>query len=96
MMSSSCHPSSSATFRSAARFNCLRPGNLVCRVDRRTGTHRAGSSQSHTIPRAHGCIVSCPRTTVGTCGTSASVPPARARSAATAASARSIHAVTTS
>eukprot|EP00965_Chrysotila_dentata_P075007 2477959-Pleurochrysis_carterae.AAC.1 len=86
-MSSSCHPSFAAASRSASRFSCLSPGNLVCRVERRTGTQCPGSAQSHTTPRAHGCIVSCPRTTVGTCGTSVSAPPARVRSVATALSA---------
>eukprot|EP00965_Chrysotila_dentata_P008805 286914-Pleurochrysis_carterae.AAC.1 len=90
-MSSSCHASSAATARSASRFSCRTPGNVVPRVDRRTGTQRAGSAQSHTTPRAQGCIVSWPSTRVGTAGTSTSSPPARARSAATAASASRIH-----
>eukprot|EP00965_Chrysotila_dentata_P127051 4202565-Pleurochrysis_carterae.AAC.1 len=42
------------------------------------------SRQSQIIPRAHGCMSSCPSTLVGTSGTSTSSPPARVLSAATA------------
>eukprot|EP00965_Chrysotila_dentata_P001264 40971-Pleurochrysis_carterae.AAC.1 len=61
-MSRSPHDSLCATSRSAARSSCRRPGKTVCRVDRATGTHLAGSRQSHTAPLAHGCMSSCPST----------------------------------
>eukprot|EP00965_Chrysotila_dentata_P070601 2333992-Pleurochrysis_carterae.AAC.1 len=95
-MSSSCQCSASAAFRSACRSSYRRPGNAVARVERVTGTQRAGSAQSHMTPLAHGCIVSYPSTTVGTCGTSTSAPPALALRAATALSASRIHASTLS
>eukprot|EP00965_Chrysotila_dentata_P105672 3490400-Pleurochrysis_carterae.AAC.1 len=86
-MSRSPHASVSAAARSASRSSCLVPANLVVRSDRRTGRQSVGSAQSHTIPLAHRGISSCATVTVGTLGTCTSSPPARARSAATAASA---------
>eukprot|EP00965_Chrysotila_dentata_P160081 5286155-Pleurochrysis_carterae.AAC.1 len=52
-MSVSGQRSFSAAARSAALSIYRAPGNCVCRLDRVTGTHRAGSLQSHTVPRAH-------------------------------------------
>eukprot|EP00965_Chrysotila_dentata_P111947 3702086-Pleurochrysis_carterae.AAC.1 len=85
-MSVSCQSSSAATTRSSSLSICRAPGKRACRVDRWTGTHRSGSAQPHTEPRAHGCVVSCPSTRAGTCGTSTSLPSAWRLSAATAAS----------
>eukprot|EP00965_Chrysotila_dentata_P253142 6211087-Pleurochrysis_carterae.AAC.4 len=87
-MSVSGHYIFAAADRSAVRLICLRPEKRVCRVERRVGTHRSGSLQSQTWPHADRGIWLCLITTVGTCGTSTSAPPARARRAATAASAR--------
>eukprot|EP00965_Chrysotila_dentata_P174744 5768775-Pleurochrysis_carterae.AAC.1 len=86
-MSWSPQASVSAAAQSASRLICLVPANRVVRSDRRTGRQSIGSAQSHTIPRAHRGISSCDTVTVGTLGTCTSSPPARARSAATAASA---------
>eukprot|EP00965_Chrysotila_dentata_P021375 707718-Pleurochrysis_carterae.AAC.1 len=69
-MSASGQRSCSAAARSAALSICRAPGNCVCRLDSVTGTHRAGSLQSHTVPRARSGISSCSITTVGTAGTS--------------------------
>eukprot|EP00965_Chrysotila_dentata_P034152 1136693-Pleurochrysis_carterae.AAC.1 len=65
-MSSSCQRSAAAAARRATRSSCLLPAKVVCRVDRRTGSHRLGSAQSHTTPLAHGAISDCSMTTVGT------------------------------
>eukprot|EP00965_Chrysotila_dentata_P183687 6065004-Pleurochrysis_carterae.AAC.1 len=93
-MSSSGQRNSAAAARSAARSNWRAPGKVVWRVDLATGTHLRGSLQSHTMPRPHRGISFCSITTVGTAGTSTSAPPARARSAAVAASAAANHAST--
>eukprot|EP00965_Chrysotila_dentata_P055690 1847261-Pleurochrysis_carterae.AAC.1 len=90
-MFSSSQPSSAAVRRNATRSICRSPGKRVFRVEGITGTHRRGSRQSHTTPCAHRCSSSCPITRVRTSGTSTCSPPARARIAATAASACRIH-----
>eukprot|EP00965_Chrysotila_dentata_P089157 2944017-Pleurochrysis_carterae.AAC.1 len=90
-MSASGQRSCAAAARSAVRLSWRFPGNVVCRVERVTGTHRRGSAQSQTLPRAHRGISSCSITTVGTVGTSTSAPRARSRSALVAASAAASH-----
>eukprot|EP00965_Chrysotila_dentata_P162314 5360219-Pleurochrysis_carterae.AAC.1 len=85
-MSWSSHASVSAAARLATRSSCLGPANLVDRSDRRTGRQSAGSAHSQTVPRAPWGISCCDTVTVGTLGTCASSPLARARSAASAAS----------
>eukprot|EP00965_Chrysotila_dentata_P102000 3366779-Pleurochrysis_carterae.AAC.2 len=94
-MSASCQRSFAAASRSARRSVCRRPGRDVARVERATGVQRAEPAQPHTIPRAQGCIASCPSATVGTCSTSTAAPLARSCSAATAASAARIHPAST-
>eukprot|EP00965_Chrysotila_dentata_P004998 164253-Pleurochrysis_carterae.AAC.1 len=93
-MSLSGQSSTSAAARSAARSSCLAPGNCDERDERCTGRQSSGSAQSHTVPRAQRGISSCVTVTVGTFGTCVSLPPARSRSAATAASAMRNHAWT--
>eukprot|EP00965_Chrysotila_dentata_P164973 5447092-Pleurochrysis_carterae.AAC.1 len=90
-MSSSCQRISAAAARSAALSIWRRPGNSVCRSDRRTGAQSLGSVQSHTTPQAHFANSACSMTTVGTSGTSTSSPAARRRRAWTAASADANH-----
>eukprot|EP00965_Chrysotila_dentata_P082796 2731715-Pleurochrysis_carterae.AAC.1 len=93
-MSVSSHCIAAAAARSAPRSICRVPSKTVCRVERSTGTQRAGSAQSQTTPRAHGVISDCSMTSVGTGGTPTSWPAARRRRAATASSARANQACT--
>eukprot|EP00965_Chrysotila_dentata_P032110 1071279-Pleurochrysis_carterae.AAC.2 len=95
-ISLSPHAIASAAARSAPRSSCLAPAKAVSRVERWTGRQSAGSAQSQTTPLAHRGISSCVTVTVATLGTCASPPPARVRSAATAASAVRSHACTLS
>eukprot|EP00965_Chrysotila_dentata_P171236 5650672-Pleurochrysis_carterae.AAC.1 len=61
-MSASAHRIVAAAARSAALSSCRAPSNWVCRVERSTGTQRAGSAQSQMVPRAHGAISDCSMT----------------------------------
>eukprot|EP00965_Chrysotila_dentata_P202461 6181140-Pleurochrysis_carterae.AAC.1 len=74
-MSVSAHASRCAPSLSVSRSIWRGPGKAVARGERVTGAQRSGSEQSQTMPLAHGCRESWPRTRVGTCGTSTSAPP---------------------
>eukprot|EP00965_Chrysotila_dentata_P207005 6183867-Pleurochrysis_carterae.AAC.1 len=93
-MSRSAQSMAAAARLSVSRSSWRTPSNRVSRVDRRTGWQSSGSAQSQTTPLAQAGISSCVITTVGTFGTRTSAPPARARSAASAAWAARNHACT--
>eukprot|EP00965_Chrysotila_dentata_P130664 4320348-Pleurochrysis_carterae.AAC.1 len=65
-MSVSVHCIVAAAASRASWSTCRSPSKSVCRVERSTGVHRAGSAQSQMMPRAHGAISDCSMTSVGT------------------------------